>query len=254
MSLEEALNFVPAFVLAFFRLAGMFLAAPLFASARVPVRIKVLLALTAALAAAPGIPLPGGLPAGTWQLAAGIGSELIFGLALGTMLNLVFVAVQWAGEVIGQQMGLGLGQVFDPQSGQSGAVVGDVYYIFTLVVFLAAGGHRVFLAGVLESFHHLPPLTPTMDAGLLDVVSGLLASATELAMRLSGPMLVTMLAVDVVLGFLGKTMPQLNVITAGLSLRALVGMAVLVLGLATASEVIRESVLDSLRQVGRLLM
>jgi flagellar biosynthesis protein FliR len=248
MPLEVPFNSVFAFVLAFFRLGGMMLSAPLFGSARLPRRIKLYMTLAMAVAAASGVNTSA-MPPSVWQIAAGIAGEIVFGLAIGMMLNLVFTAVQWAGEIIGQQMGLGIGQVFDPQSGQSGAIVGDVYFLLTMMMFLLAGGHRAFLAGVLDSFHRLPPLSAGLDAGLLDMVIGLLASATSLAMRLAGPMLVTMLAVDVVLGFLGRTIPQLNVMTAGLSLRAVVGMAVLVLGLATTSQVIRTSLMESLEQV-----
>lgn len=207
-----------------------------------------------ALAAAPAIRLPLQLPPSTWQLAAGIAGELVFGLAIGVVLNLVLIAVQWGGEIIGQQMGLGIGQVFDPQLGQTGSIVGDIYFLMTLAMFLIVGGHRMFLAGVLDSFHRLPPLTLGMDINLLDLVVDLLGSAMMLAMRLAGPMLVTMLAVDVVLGFLGRTLPQINVMTAGLSLRAVVGMIVLVIGLATASGVIRESLMASLNQVRDVLL
>ncbi|MGA2497576.1 MAG: flagellar biosynthetic protein FliR [Tepidisphaeraceae bacterium] len=254
MPIESLLSFVPAFVLAFFRMAGMMLAAPILGGGRVPTRVKLIMALVMALAATPMIRLPDGLPLSEWQLAAGIAGELVFGLAIGVMLNLSFIAVNWAGDIIGQQMGLGIGQVLDPQSGQSGAVVGDLYFMFTLVLFLIVGGHRAFFAGVLGSFRTLPPLSLGMDTNLLDVVIGLLSSATTMAMRLAGPILVTMLVIDVVLGFLGRTMPQLNILTAGLSLRTVVGMIVLVLTLATASDAIRESLFTSLDEVRAMLL
>ncbi len=254
MPLESLLSFVPAFVLAFFRMAGMMLSAPILGGGRVPRRVKLLMALVMALAATPMIRLPQGLPLSEWQLTAGIAGEMVFGLAIGVMLNLSFIAVNWAGDIIGQQMGLGIGQVLDPQSGQSGAVVGDLYFMFTLVLFLIIGGHRAFFAGVLGSFRTLPPLSLGMDTNLFDVVIRLLTSATTMAMRLAGPILVTMLVIDVVLGFLGRTMPQLNILTAGLSLRTVVGMIVLVLTLATASDVIRESLTSSLDEVRLTLL
>ena len=62
-------------------------------------------------------------------------------------------------------------------------------------------------------------------------------------------MLVTMLLTDVVLGFIGKTIPQINVMTAGLPLRSLVGMVVLIFGLMMCSRVIEESMLNAVKQV-----
>jgi flagellar biosynthetic protein FliR len=248
MSLESALQFVPTFVLAFFRIAGVMVTAPLFGSARIPRRLKVLFALVIAAAIAPTLKSIT-LPESAWKLTAGIGGELLFGLAIGTALSFTFVAVNWAGEIIGQQMGLGIGQVFDPHFGGSGSVVGDLYFFLTLVIFLIAQGHLAFLKGVRESFDALPLLTISFNQNLLDLLTAFLHSSTALALQLAAPMLVTMLLTDVVLGFIGKTIPQINVMSAGLPLRALAGMVVLIFGLMMCSRVIEESMLDSVKRV-----
>lgn len=253
MSLDAMLQLVPAFVLVFFRLAGMMLAAPLFGTGRVPKRVRLMFALVLAAGMLPSIPPLARLPETTWQLTAGIAGELVFGLAIGTALNFVFVAVHWAGEIIGQQMGLGLGQVFDPQLGQAGSVVSDLYYLLTLVIFLVINGHHAFLRGVHASFTSLPLMSLGIDRNLLDLVVGLLGAATNIALRLAAPMLVTMLVTDVVLGFISKTIPQVNVMTAGLSLRSVVGMIVLILGLALSSQVIENGFVESMRRIGGAL-
>ena len=138
--------------------------------------------------------------ANEWQVAIGIGGELAFGLAMGMVLSFVFIAVQWAGEMIGQQMGFNLSEVFDPQFGAQGSLIGDVYFMLTLVVFLIAGGHRAMLQGVHASFDVLPLLSLGIDQSLLDLMLQLFQAATMLAFRLAAPMLVTMLVVDLTLG------------------------------------------------------
>jgi flagellar biosynthesis protein FliR len=68
----------------------------------------------------PGVRLPAGINSlSMWQLAVGIGGEIIFGFAMGMILSFVFIAGQWAGELIGQQMGFNMSEVFDPQFGQA---------------------------------------------------------------------------------------------------------------------------------------
>jgi flagellar biosynthetic protein FliR len=249
MSLEQALNLVPAFVLVFFRVAGMCLAAPLFGSSRIPMRIKLMFALVLALGVMPTVSGVTALPESAWQLALGIGGEMVFGLAIGTALNFVFVAAHWAGDIIGQQMGLGMGQVYDPQFGQSGSAVSDMYFLLTLVLFMAVGGHYAFLRGVAQTFESLPLLSPGMDVDMLQLVVGLLTGATTLAMQLAAPVLLTAMIADVVLGFLSKTVPQLNVMTAGLSIRAMAGMVVLMFGMTLSSEVIQASFLRSVTEL-----
>ena len=246
----QALPLLPlasTFVLVFFRLAGMMLFAPLFGSSRIPKRVRALLLLMLALGVTPAVK-PATLPPSTWEVAVGIGGEMAFGLAMGMALSLVFVAAQWAGEMIGQQMGLNLSEVFDPQFGASGSVLGELYFMLTLVVFLLIDGHHAMLRGVHESFASLPLLSVGVDRGVFDTVVGLLGGATVLAIRLAAPMLVTMLVVDLVLGLIGKTMPQMNVMSAGLTLRAVVGMVIVIVGLSLTSGVIREALSDAMIQ------
>lgn len=241
------LQLVPTFVLVFFRLAGMMLFAPLFGSSRIPRRVRALLVLVLAMGVTPGVGRAM-LPDNTWQLAIAIGGEMAFGLAMGMALSLVFVAVQWAGEMIGQQMGLNLSEVFDPQFGASGSVLGELYFMLTLAVFLLIDGHHAMLHGVRDSFEALPLLTVGVDRGVFGTVVGLLGGATVLAIRLAAPMLVTMLIVDLVLGLIGKTMPQMNVMSAGLTLRAVVGMLVVIVSVSLTSGVIGDAVSRAMLQ------
>src|SRR5215210_1347020 len=164
MSANDLVQLVPAsFVLVVSRLAGMMLFAPLFGSARIPRRVKALLVLVLAMGVMGGMTEPVRLPDSPWELAGALGGELAFGLAMGMVLSLVFIAAQWAGEMIGQQMGLNLGSVFDPQFGGQGSVLGDMYFMLTLVVFLAVGGHRAMLEGVRDSFEYLPLMSVGVD-------------------------------------------------------------------------------------------
>jgi flagellar biosynthetic protein FliR len=213
--LDDLLQRVPVFVLVFFRLAGMTVMAPLFGSSRIPRRVKVLLVLVLAFGVAGGVKPPDRFPESTWELAVGIGGELAFGVAMGMVMTFTFVAAQWAGEIIGQQMGFNLSEVFDPSFGGGGSLIGDMYFMLTLVIFLAVKGHHAMLLGVRQSFEALPLLSLGIDKPLLDLVVGLLQSATTLALRLAAPMLMT----------------QFNVMQAGMSLRSVVGMVVVIVSL-----------------------
>jgi flagellar biosynthesis protein FliR len=88
-----------------------------------------------------------------------------------------------------------------------------------------------------------------MTHALLDTLVGLVQSATTLAIQLAGPVFVTMLIVDTAMGFISKTMPQLNVMSAGLSLKSVVGMGVLIVGLTLTTIVIEGRVTDSMEAV-----
>lgn len=244
--LDRALQFVPVFVLVVFRLAGMALFAPLFGSAKIPRIVRVMMVLVLALGMTPAVATPPVLPQTPWLLAIGIGSEIAFGLAMGTIMSLVFIAVQWGGEIIGQQAGFDLSEIFDPSFGAAGSIIGDAYFMLTLIIFLVVGGHRAMLQGVHASFKLLPLMAVTIDESLLHLLAGLLMAATVLAFQLAAPTLVATLVVDLVLGLIGKTMPQMNVTSTGLTIRTVVAMVVVFMGLALTVQVIRGAVLDSM--------
>jgi len=149
--LYAAIRFITKLILLVFRLAGMMLYAPLFVSSRIPRRIRVLLILVLAFGVTPGGRPPQPFPETSWGIALDIGGEKAFGLAMGMVLSFVFVAVQWAGEMIGQQMGFNLGEVFDPQFGGQSSAMGDLYFMFGLLVFLLLGWHRSMFRGVRAS-------------------------------------------------------------------------------------------------------
>jgi flagellar biosynthetic protein FliR len=239
---------VPTFVLVFFRITGMMLFAPLFGSSRIPRRVRVLLALVLAMSVVPGIK-PVMMPDSLWGVTAGIAGEMVFGFAMGMIQSFVFIAAQWAGEIIGQQMGFNLSEVFDPSFGAQGSIVGELYFMLTLVVFLTIGGHQAMLLGMRESFDHLPLLSLGINTPLFDVIIDFFSTATVLAVRLAAPMLVTMLVVDLALGLIGKMMPQMNVMAMGLSLRSALGLIVLILGLAMTNDAIGRGILSAMDEV-----
>jgi flagellar biosynthetic protein FliR len=245
--LESALNFVPIYVLVLFRIAGMMIWAPLLGSAQIPKRVKAMIAVVLAASIAPTLSVNVAIPQDPWTLAVAIGGEIAFGAAVGLILSLIFVAGQWAGEIVGQQMGLNLGQTLNPQYGGGGTVVGDLYFFLALLIFLAIGGHLALVKGVFDSFSALPLLGVSATRPILDTITSVFQGAMVLALQLAAPMLVTMLLVDLVLGFVGKSVPQLNIMSAGISVRALVGMLVLIVGIGMTSSIIRAELINGIQ-------
>ncbi|HEX8911961.1 MAG TPA: flagellar biosynthetic protein FliR, partial [Humisphaera sp.] len=171
------------------------------------------------------------------------------GIAMGMLVSFAFVAAQWAGEMVGVEMGLNMSEVFDPSMGGQGSIVGDLFYFLALAVFLSVNGHQHMLWAARESFRHLPPMSLVVDENLVGTLVGLLQGAMVLALRLAAPVLVTVVVVDLTLGLVGRAMPQFNVMQAGLSVRSVVGAAILIVGLTVTAGVLERAVVESL---GRL--
>jgi flagellar biosynthetic protein FliR len=121
--------------------------------------------------------------------------------------------------------------------------------MLTLVIFLLVGGHREMIKGVRMSFESLPLLSLGVDQSLLDMILNLMQTCTTFAFQLAAPLLVTMLVVDLALGCIGKAMPQMNVLTAGLTVRSLLGLAVLIVGLTLTVNVLSGQLTDAMKLV-----
>ena len=228
-SLQIIAPHAPAFLLVLSRMAGLFVFAPMLASAAVPLRIRILLAVALCLCVYPLIP-PDSLAA--WagpQLVLALVSELAVGLVLGFAVLLPLIAMRMAGTLIGQQLGLDLAEVYHPDHGGSADVVGQLLLLTALTIFLLMDGHRALLSSLIGSFERIPPGGRMPDGQWLALLAGLLGSMVELAVRVAAPVLCLVFIEAATLGFVGRTIPQLNVLSAGFPLRIALGLAMLAL-------------------------
>jgi len=222
----------PALPLVLIRTGGIFLAAPALAEPVVPVRLRVLLAVVLALAAAGRVALPAGPMSDGAFLAAAAG-ELLVGATIGLAAAVVLSGVEMGAFHISQQMGLSLSQVFDPVTAQGGDPVRRLLVLLAVVVFLAVGGHTMMLSALLGSFESVPVGSVLAAGRATDLIVALLGASFVLGLKVAAPVLAAMLLATVALGLLQKTLPQCNILTVGLPTRALLGLALL--GIAAAA-------------------
>ncbi|MHC5004551.1 MAG: flagellar biosynthetic protein FliR [Planctomycetota bacterium] len=232
-------------LLVIFRLGGLAIYGPVFGSPVIPARVKVLLIALLGLAVYPVLSaevFAGGAPVRLelWTLGPLVAMELAIGLVIGYLASLPMIAVQTGGLVMGQQMGLGFATFFNPAMNDQADLVGQMLFFMTLAGFLIIGGHEAMVLAVLNSYHHLPPGSMAVDLDLLGIVAGLLTSALELALRVAAPLLALVFLESLAMGFIAKTVPQLNILSLGFPIRILAGLLMIVLGLHVIDSVVME--------------
>jgi len=232
------------------RVGAVLAVAPPFASVAVPVRVRALIAMALTIGLLPAVSYNSTASQPLAGLALGVAGEVTIGLAMGMSLALVFTAAQWAGELITQQMGLSLSEMYDPRGagGQVGSL-GQMYWLLTVVVFMGANGHHAMLRGVAASFDAVPVMSLANGASIVALMVGLLQSATGLAIQLAAPVFVTMLVVDLAVGMVGRTMPQLGMMTAGVTVRSIAGLVVLIAGMALTAGVVQGAAVNWMQVV-----
>jgi len=237
-------------MLVMFRFGGLMIFGPLFGSSVIPVRIKVFLTLLLGLAVYPllsreslaGQPVELEL----WTLAPMVAVEIFFGAAIGFLASMPMVAAQTGGLIMGQQMGLGFAQFYNPAIDDEGDVVGQMLFLMALGGFIVVGGIDSMMLGVMHSFNYVPLGAFRPDFNLLALMSGMLIAAFEIALRVAAPLLALIFLETVAMGFVAKTVPQLNILSLGFPIRILAGIFIVAVGLVMIDQVLMESVDDFL--------
>jgi flagellar biosynthetic protein FliR len=224
------------FTLILTRVSGLTMTAPAMGSKDVPVRIRALLALALAVLVFPlqrsaAVDDPGT----TLNYLALVGGELLIGAFLGLGVMLLLQGLELAGELIASTGGLMLADVYDPTSDASVPIVSRFFFFFGLSIFLCIGGHRMVMAGLLDTFQAIPPGKGLFGAPVSDAFLTLLAQSFSLGLRVAAPAVVALLLTTLVMGLIGRTVPQLNILIIGFGLNALLIFAVLALTLGAAA-------------------
>lgn len=216
---------VTAWMVAGARVTGMLVVAPFFGSGGVPARIKIGLAFLLTLFVLPIVPAIPALPAA--GMVALLGGEFAIGFLLGFTLQLFFEAGQIAGQVSGVQMGYSLASIINPDSQADSAVLSTFYELMVLLLFLQLGVARWLLRGLARSFEYAPPGRFSLTWPALSAIFHFVAGMWIAGLQIAAPVLVASLFADVALGFIGKASPQLPVLFVGISLKNLLGLAVM---------------------------
>jgi flagellar biosynthetic protein FliR len=214
--------------LCFMRVSGFMFSAPVFGSRLVPVIVKVWFSILFAFALMPLVKVKGGVPPiesiPYFILAA---REVLLGVLMGFISTFFVHGVEFAGHVLGLQMGFAASSLFDPLSNADVSVVGSFQGMLAVVLFLVMNGHHVLLSSFASSYSVIPPAA----AGFAGSGAGELISATAniftVAVRISIPVLSALFLVEVGLALLAKTVPQMNIFVVGFPVKIAVGLAVL---------------------------
>lgn len=217
------------FLLVVTRITGLMLLAPFFGARNLPTQVQIGLSLILAVLVFPFVPRAGvAVPPNLAALGVAAALELAVGLLIGFVAGLLFAAVQLAGQIADQEIGIGLANVIDPISNEQVTIIGHFKFTLALLFFLALDGHHLVLQAIAQSFTAVPPLGLRWGTGDGLYVADRLATAVfGVGIKLSAPTLVSLLLATVALAFLTRTAPEMNLFILGFSVRIAVGLGVL---------------------------
>ena len=228
------ISFLPAlaaaFLLAFARVGTMVMLLPGLGESNIPVRVKLSIALLLTL-----IILP--LHRQAYQVdMQSLTSvivlmlhEIVIGIVLGATARVTLSALQVAGSIIAQQMGLGFVTAVDPTQNQQGMLVGNFLALLGVALIFATDMHHLVIAALNDSYKLFAPGEIPVLGDMAQHFTTVIATAFKIGIQLSAPFLVFGLLFNLGLGVLSRLMPQMQVFFIGMPLTIILGLLLLLL-------------------------
>ena len=146
------------------------------------------------------------------------------GVVMGFVVLLLFVGIQFAGQLAGLQMGFGIVNVIDPQSSNHVSIMGQFLNVLAILLLLSLNGHHTILTGLVTSFETIPLGGVELKVGLMYKMITLTTQVFVIAIQISAPIMTALFLVTVALGVLARTVPQMNVFMVGFPVQITVGL------------------------------
>ncbi len=217
----------------FFRIAGLLMTAPVIGTRTIPVRVRMAMAVLITIVIFPVLPA---VPAINPVSAEGIlitMQQVMIGVSMGLCLRVVFVALELAGQAIGQLMGLMMASMVDPSNGNQVPIIGQFYLLLATLLFLAIDGHLIMIAVLAESFTSLPVNAGGVTRSMAWEVILWTGTIIKTAVIIALPAIVALLIVNLAFGVMTRSAPQLNIFAVGFPIMIILGVLIIFFNLSS---------------------
>ncbi|WP_416827621.1 flagellar biosynthetic protein FliR [Ectobacillus polymachus] len=220
----DLISYIPLFLLVFVRISAFFVAAPIWNSQQIPSQVKWGFSFCIAFITV-GVIQPTQPLAWNSTYFLLVFKELAVGLSLGFASSLLLYAVELAGSFIDLQSGFTMSSLFDQKRGIQEPLTGKFYYIITMIFFLLSDGHHILIKGIIQSYQWIAVdawLPDSYSSNVVQVLLGIVDHMFWISLLIAAPLVGTLFIVDVVLGIIARTVPQMNLFVVGVPIKLFV--------------------------------
>ena len=253
MDLQWIVTLLVQYLVASLRIGAFMISSPMFGARWMPLKIIIIMSFILSMSIAGQVEpvdveiitsLPGIMIMAT---------EITIGLAAGLILTIWFAGALLAGEKIASTAGLGFAAQVDPSTGGKTPVVSQILYLFLTVIFLSLDGHLIVIRIMLESYSMLP-LGHVPDMGVL-VEAGISAAGSMFFVGaiIMLPVAIILLMINVSIGVITRSAPQLNLFSFGFPISMLGVFIVLYFSAGTLSSNMSDLVFNAIGDVQTMM-
>jgi flagellar biosynthetic protein FliR len=220
----QVLAWITPLLWPFLRVLALFGTLPVIGQRSVPARVRVALAFLIALCAQVSLPPIPVIPLDSAMTFLVVLQQIVIGVSLGFAVRIVFAAVEFAGELVGLQMGLNFAGFFDPATGGQTTAVSRFFGVTVSWVFIVSGGHLLVIAGVIQSFHSFPVSAEPFAFLKATLPHRWGTEVFVVGLWIALPLVAMLLFVNLVMGVISRVAQQLNLFAIGFPITLSVGL------------------------------
>jgi flagellar biosynthetic protein FliR len=226
-------NWLAAGLWPFVRIGACLMVAPLFGASYVPPRIRLVLALALTVLVLPSLPPPSGLTLLSADGVVTTAQQIVIGVAMGFVVQLMFDALTLAGQMLANGMGLGFAFNMDPLRGTSTPALGQFYVLLGSLTFLALDGHLALIQTLIASFHGLPVGPSSFAPATLHALANWGSQIFLGALRIALAGMTALVVINLGFGVMSRAAPSMNLFGVGFPITLVFGLIVVLLGLSS---------------------
>ena len=256
MSFTEAqvTAWLAAFVWPLVRVAALFSSAPVLSAKQLPVRVRVAMAVLITWIIVPTLPQPPVVDLFSYDAFIIMLQQVLIGVSMGFVLQMVFAAVVFGGQVIAYSMGLGFASMVDPQNGTQVPVVATYYVILCTLTFLVLNGHLILIEMVAESFHTLPIAVDGISRNSFFAIVSWASQMFINGLLVALPIVAALLMVNLGMGVVMRAAPQLNIFSVGFPITIVLGFALMVVALPNVLAIFADFLNEAFQMIKNTLL
>jgi flagellar biosynthetic protein FliR len=242
--------------LVFLRIGALLIMIPVIGERTVPLAVKGGLAILVSLLVAPAV--DANIPnfnseMGIFALIIAMIGEVLIGIVIGFAAKIIFAGIQFAGEMIGIQIGFSIVNVIDPISSTQVSVIAEFQYLIALLVYLAVDAHHTFILAIIDSYRFVYPFAYHFSGPLMQSILIFSRELFVTAIKISAPVMAVLLFTNVALGVVARTVPQINVFIVGFPLQIAAGLTVFALTAPVFIKLVQRALISLQAEIYTLL-
>jgi flagellar biosynthetic protein FliR len=244
------------FTFVFLRIGAILVMMPVIGEKSVPLRVKGGLAVLISMLVFSSVSADiRGLGSETKSLAVlpSMLGEVLIGITIGFAARLIFAGIQFAGDMIGIQMGFSIVNIIDPVSSAQVSIMAEFQYLIALLVYLAIDAHHTLLFAIVDSYRNVSILGYHFSGSLIQTIITFSEALFVTAIKISAPVMAVLLFTNVALGVIARTIPQINVFIVGFPLQIAAGLIVFGLTIPVFVKVVQKAMVSLGTEVHTLL-